>query len=339
MNKKIKNLILYGLLVLVVIGFSITSLFGKELLWKPENNKEIPFSGIYFDVPENVTNFKIRRSETQGLTSDLISYDVEFEYIGSDSSMRIMGKLAEQSFFGEEVTPRHSKATLKGEYDKINNLLFDEKLTHRELFKNIDNYKFSSISEIRVPLSESIKDYKFKISYEPKSLIYSENDEIAKASVFLTNARVDNFTDGDYVNKSETQSFNESGMYVNAIEIYNEDMISNIGFWRNVNNVIFIVSVILTLGLIWLDRQNSQYFIILLMLISILTSFRFMEVGVSTLGALVIMPILGVLAVLVGRQMPRERISFNKYDFSQSLLGAFSMLFLGMVLYLIPKII
>ena len=83
----------------------------------------------------------------------------------------------------------------KSHHDVINNLLFDDKLNYGDLYKKIENYKLTSISEIRVPLSESVKDYKFKISYEPKELIYSENNKLATLTVFLTNARVDNFTD------------------------------------------------------------------------------------------------------------------------------------------------
>lgn len=337
MNKKIKNIILYGILMAIVLGFALSPMLGKEILWNSDQNVQIPFSGIHFDKLENISAFKIKRYETPGQVSSLISYDVEFEYTGSESSMRIMGKLAEQAFFGENVSPIHSKATLKGEYEKINNLLFNEKLTNRDLFKNLQNYKFSSTSEIRVPLNEEVKNYKFKITYLPKTLVYENNKELAKASVFLTNARVDNFTDGDYLNKSETQSFNESGMYVNAIEVYNEETIKKIDLFNNINNIIFILSVIITLGLIWIDRPNTQYFIIIFIFISILTVYRFLETGVSTLGAFTVFPILGFLGVLVGRLTSREKITFNKYDFSQGLLGAILLMILSIFLYLLPR--
>lgn len=339
MNKKIKNLVLYGILMVIVFGSVFTPFIADEFLWKPENNKAIPFSGIHFDIPTNISNFKIRRSETQVLNDDLISYDIEFEYKGADSSMRIIGKIAEQAFFGDTVVPRHSKATLKGEYDKINNILFDEKFTFGDLYKKIVDYKFTSVSEIRVPLSESVKNYKFRLSYDPKILIYSEGKELAKTSVFLTNARVDNFTDGEYVNSSEILSFNESGMYINALEVYDEESITNISFWKNVNNVVFILSVIISLILIWLDRINSPYFLITTILVSILTFYRFFEFGVSTLATVTVFPILGILAVIIGRLTSREKIQFNKYDFAQGLLGAFTLFILSLILYIMPKLI
>lgn len=339
MNNKVRNLILFGILMVVVLGFTLTPLFGKELLWRPENNQTVPFSGIHFDTPTNVSNLKIRRSEKDGLVSDLISYDVEFEYRGADSSMRIIGKLGEQSFFGETITPRHSKATLKGEYDKINDILFNERLNYRDLYKNLDQYKFDSTSEIRVPLSESIKDYKFTISYEPKTLTYSLDNEIAKTSVFLTNARVDNFTDGEYVNKSETQSFNESGMYVNVIEVFDEGTINKMNFWNNVNNVVFILSVIVVLGLIWFEKAKSPYFVIVAMLISVLTVYRFLEIGVSPLATVTAFPLMGILTVVIGRLMSRNNIVFNKYDFTQSIVGALILLVFGLLLYVLPIVI
>ncbi|MDO5027924.1 MAG: hypothetical protein Q4E36_01550 [Bacillota bacterium] len=339
MNKKVKNLVLYLILLLILFLSSLSPLFGKEILWKEKYNKTIPFAGIYFDIPTNVANLKIRRSETEGLLNDLISYDVEFEYTGVDSSMRILGKTAEQSFFGDTVVPKHSKATLKGEYDKINNLIFDEKLNYGDLHKNVENYKFVSTSEIRVPLAEAVKNYKFRITYEPKRLVYDEGVELSKVSVFLTNSRVDNFTDGEYINASETQSFNESGMYVNVLEIYDGEKISSMNFWHKVNNVLFILSVILVLALIWFDRLKSPYLMILAMMVSILTFFRFFELGVSVRAVLIAFPIFGFLDVIVGRQTMRDKFAFNKYDFSQGLLGALLMFFLAMIVYLLPKLI
>lgn len=339
MNKKVKNLIIYLSLLLTLFLSSLSPMFGKDILWKEKYNKTIPFAGVYFDIPTNVANLKIRRSETDGLLNDLISYDVEFEYTGVDSSMRILGKTAEQSFFGDSVVPKHSKATLKGEYDKINNLIFDEKLNYGQMHKNLENYKFTSTSEIRVPLSEGVKNYKFRISYEPKRLIYDEGEELSKVSVFLTNSRVDNFTDGEYINDSETQSFNESGMYVNILEVYDGEKISSLNFWHKVNNVIFILSAVLVLALIWLDKSKNPYLMILAMIISVLTFFRFFEFGVSVKAVLIFFPIFGFLSVLLGRQTVKDKIAFNKYDFTQGLLGAIIMFFIAMIIYLLPKLI
>lgn len=337
MNKKIKNFILYGIFLLIGLGCILTPWFGKDFLWIPENNKVVPFGGIYFDMPTNINNLKIRRSENVGSGFDLISYDVEFEYIGNDSSMRVIGKLGEHAFFGDSVVPRHSKATLKGEYETINNVLFDERLNYGELYKKLDDYKFVSTSEIRVPLSESIKDYKFRISYEPKKLIYSENKKLAKLTVFLTNTRVENFTDSEYINQSEVQSFNESGMYVNVLELYDEKTINSMDFWNNVNNVIFILSIIVVLALIWLEKTYNPYIIILLLMINSLTGYRFFEVGIATRGVIFIFPILGIIATITGRMMARDRIAFNKFDFSQSLGGAILLLIIGVFLYVVPK--
>ena len=162
MNKKVKNLILYLVLFLILFAFSFTPLFGTEELWNKKKNEPTPFHGIYFDIPTNVSNLKVIRSADIDDTETEISYDVEFEYQGADSSMRIIGILERQAFFGEGVVPKHSKATLKGEYESINETLFNERLKLKDLYKKTKDYKFKSISEIRVPLTESNGKYKFK---------------------------------------------------------------------------------------------------------------------------------------------------------------------------------
>lgn len=337
MNIRIKNFIIYGVLILIIAAFLLTPFLGKEVLWRPEENKQVPFAGIYFDAPTNINNLTIKRGKTENLSNKLISYDIEFEYIGPDSSMRIIGKLGEQAFFGDEVVPRHSKATLKGEYDAINDVIFNERLTYGNLHKNLENYKFTSTSEIRVPLSESVKDYKFRLSYEPKELVYSNDTLLSIVSPFLTNARVDSFTDSEYVNESQIQGFNTNGMYVNLLEIYDANKISSINFKNNINNVIFILSIILILILIWLKRVHNPYVLILIMMITALTFYRFFEIGITTKGAMIVFPILGIFTVLAGKLVSRDEIKFNKYDFTQSLLGALVLFVFGLILYVVPK--
>lgn len=337
MNKKIKNIILYGLLLVVLIGFSFTPLFGVDLLWKPENNKSVPYNGIYFDVPTNISNLKVVRSQKASSDGNLVSYDVEFEYAGTDSSMRVIGLLAEQSFFGDSVVPRHSNATLKGEYENINNKLFTETLAQRELYKKVPEYKFTSTSQIRVPLSESVKNYKFKLTYKPRYLTYSEENVLGNMSAFLTNARVDSFTDTEYTDHHETQSFVEAGMYVNTLEMYNSAKISNINMFKNLNNVIFILSVILMLAIIWLDKMPNEYFAIGIMMVTSLTFYRFLDTGVSTKAALFAFPVIGFIIVLLGRFMKRDKFKVNRYDFPQGLAGAILLTVLAVFVYVIPK--
>ncbi len=337
MDKKIKNYILYSLLFLVLIGFSFTPLFGNEFLWKPENNKSVPYNGIYFDVPTNISNLKVVRSQRAATDGNLVSYDIEFEYAGTDSSMRVVGMLAEQSFFGDTVVPKHSNATLKGEYENINNKLFSEILTQRALYMKTPEYKLASTSQIRIPLSESVKNYKFKLTYKPRYLVYSENNVLGNMSVFLTNARVDSFTDTEYTDHHETQSFVEGGMYVNTLEMYNSTKISNINTFKNVNNVIFILSVILLLALIWLDKMPNEYFAIGIMMVSALTIYRFLETGVTTKAALFAFPVIGFVIVLLGRFMKRSKFNLNRYDLPQGLVGAILLTVLAVFVYVIPK--
>ena len=133
------------------------------------------------------------------------------------------------------------------------------------------------------------------------------------------------------------QSFNESGMYVNVLELFDDAKINSINFWKNVNNVIFILSTILVVGLIWLGRTSNPYILMALMFANILTLYAFFEIGITTKGILYIFPILGIVTVILSRLMARDRLAFNKYDFSQSLGGAILLALLGIIVYVVPN--
>ena len=334
MNKKIRNLIIYAILLLIIFATTFMPWFGKDILWDQKKNKTVPFGGIFFDSPSSVDNLKISRGYNED--DSVYTYKISFNYSGADSSMRILGKLSEHTFFGSDVAPSKSIVTLKGDFDSINNIIFDEKLNNGNLHKNLPEYKFSSTSEMRVPLSEDIKDYGFNLSYRPKSLIYKNNSKLSQLSAFVTNARVDKFTDDTYANDAEIYSFNEGGMYVSLVEEYDQSQISRINIFRNINNVLFVLSAIITLFVIWSDRLNSPLYKIIPMLVSVVRFYGFFNVGLSLLAAILILPILGFITVLLGKIMNKDSISFNKYDFSQSLLGAISMFVIGLIFFVIP---
>lgn len=340
-NKKIINLIIYAILFVVLALSVLSPLIGKELLWNPEANTSMPFNGINFDVPTNISNFKITRSINESLNRELISYDVEFKYTGDDSNMRIIGKLGEQAFFGSGVVPKKSNVVLKGDFGVINDSLFNEKLQLKDYYKKTEDYQLDSISEVRVPLTEDIGEYKFRVSYEPRKLVYNLGEELGTMAVFITNGRVDKFSDTKYeeekTNKIETQSYVEQKIYVNLLESFDEKQISNLERNKNINNVIFILSVLASIIMIWINKKTNPFILVCLIFVNILTFYRFFNLGVATKAVVFIFPILGYIGLVLGKLINKEKINIHKHDLTQGLAGAIFMLFLGLMVYVVPK--
>ncbi|MDO5725261.1 MAG: hypothetical protein Q4P29_03045 [Tissierellia bacterium] len=336
MNKRAKNLIVYLVFFAVLLISMFSSLFSKANLWRPENNKSVDFNGIYFDIPTNISNLKISRSINDKGVRDKIIYDVEFAYAGSDSNMRIIGQVCEQIFFKDGVNPSHSNVTLKGEYDSINDSLFDEKLVLREYYKEVPEYKFASKSQIRVPLTEAINTYKFRLVYEPRELIYSKDTKIGELAVFLTNARIDKFTDNKYDSKTETHSYVESGINIKALEVYDEAKLQKIANINKLNNALFVISVIGAIIIIALNKTNNLMFLTAAMSVTVLTFYRFMQRGIAPKATFTAIPIIAFITYILIKIITKEKLKFKKTDFTQALVYSIVMMLISVMVFALP---
>lgn len=338
MNKKVKNTILYAILFVILFISTFSKMFDVANIWEPDKNVGSSFNGIYFEKPSYVSNMKVVRSLVNENGVDKLFYDIEFVYSGQDSNMRIIGDVSEQAFFGDGVVPKHSNVTLKDQYDDINTELFNDRLVLKDYYKKTPDYNFKSSSSIRVPLNEEVNTYKFRLTYTPRYLVH-EDDVIAKTGVFLTNARVDQFThnkDAKSTDELNQQSFSNAGMTANVVEAYDSGAVSKIETVRKINNVIFTISVLAMLALIWLSKKTNEFAAIGLMFVTILTFYKFFGVGVAAVATYTALPLIAFIAVLIGKQMPKKDFKFNKYDFSQALVGAVLFCILSIIVFVLP---
>lgn len=339
MSKRLKNVILFGIFIVILFISTFSSQFGKNILWSNENNEGRGFNGLLFKNPVEISELIVSRSFENKNSKDLIRYDVEFIFSGEDSSLRILGTPTRQIFFDEGIVPSHSVVSLKGDYDKINDQLFNEKLKHAELYKNVLDYEYKPISEIRVPLSSDIEKYSFSIYYEPRDLVYKNKDVVAKNTVFITNAKVDKFVNAEKDLEGENPYFNQSGFYVNAQEVLNSNAISRISIMNNIASVIFVASVVLVLILIWIDKKKLSNLYSLLLLLILLTFYRFLGVGTSTLAILTIYPILAYIAICISKLMGKEKnsLKITSRDLKQALGYTLLFFIVTLLICIIPR--
>lgn len=334
MNKRIINYVLLGLVFVGLLVSMISPLVSREKLWDPELNQPVSFSGISFDDPLDIKNLKVQRSIGDYLGKEVINYDIQFDFEGEESNFRIIGDTLDQVFVSG-AEPELSKVVLKGGYDSINNIVFDQKTSLGEYYKTQPDYKFSSNSKIRVPLTDDQETYQLRLSYLPKELIYSQREKLAELSVFLINGKVDEFSDIKLKNSAITDSFVQDEFYINIYEDINEDRLEKIKLYNNINSGIFIISVLGLLGAVWMGWTNP-FLISGLLLASTMTFYKFINQGIDVKGVILMMPIFGFVSVVVSKLISKTELKLNRYDFSQGLLGAVVFLFVGLLVYVVP---
>lgn len=336
MSKRLKNVILFAIFILILFLFTFTSVFQKGILW-PQLNHEREFTGIIFQNPANVTDLVISRSIVKENSEDLIKLDVTFTYDGNDSVARILGTPARNVFFAEKVNPTYSVVTLKGDFDKVNNTLFNEKLKLRDLYKKSPgDPEFVAKSVLKLPLTSKVNKYQFTVFYDPQPLMYSDGRKVEDATVFLTNARVEDWQESTKGTNSAKEAFSKSGYYVNQLELINESLVTKISFVNTLSTVLFLLSCIMMGILIWMNHKKFIFFLIP-MLIMIPSSYRFLEYGVSTLGLLIAFPILAFIAALIAHIMARPTIKMEKKEIKQSVAFAIVFFLFSLVLFIIPR--
>ncbi|WP_138158841.1 hypothetical protein [Peptoniphilus catoniae] len=337
MSKRLKNAIIFGIFILILFISTLTGKFSANNLWSQSEGISSEFGGLLFKDPADVLNLTVQRSIDKSDGEDIVKYDVEFIYQGQDSDLRILGTPVRQVFFGKGLVPSHSVVNIKGDYDKINDKLFNEKLSLNDYYKKTENYEFTAKSQIRLPLENREEAYSFTLYYKPRDLMYKSEDKFASMSVFITNARVDKFTNSQKMGENENPTFSESGFYVNAQEVKNDSKVSRVSLFNNVTYLVFVVSVILVAGLIWLDKKSlSKLFIPLFMLI-ILTFYKFLGLAASTPVILIVFPILSYIGTSLARLMTKDTLKLTKKELKQNLAYTIAFFVFMLVVIIIPR--
>lgn len=339
MNKRIKKLVIFAIFLLVLMLFSLTAFFSKSLMW-PNSNVEREFDGILFNNSDGVENLQVARSVVKEGSEKLIKYDIKFSYAGEDSTARIMGTPTRQIFFGEGVNFSKSKVKLKGDFDKINKSLFEEKLKLKvkDFYNKTENKDFKAVSEVKLDLSEKVGEYAFEVYYNPNPLYFSGGQKVEDASIFVTNAKVENWTETTKSTDSVKEAYTNSGYYINKLELIDQGLINKISLINTISTVAFLVLTLVVIALIWLGKGSFPIYLGALF-IMIPAFYRFMDKGTSNLGVLIIYPILGCLASIVARFLAAdEDVTFGTKEMKQSLAFLLMYFVASVVLFMIPRV-
>lgn len=339
MNERIKKLVVFAIFILVLMLASLTAFFSKSLMWpNAEVNRE--FDGILFNNADGVENLQVSRSLEKGANENLIKYDIKFNYTGEDSTARILGTPNRQIFFDEGVGFSKSKVNLKGDFDKINKSLFEEKLKLKvkDFYNKTDNKDFKSVSEVKLALKEKVGEYEFTVYYKPNPLYFSGGQKVEDASIFVTNAKVENWTESIKSSNSVKEAYTNSGYYVNKIELINQGLINKISLINTASTVIFLVLTLGVIALIWFDRGNFQIYLGALFLM-IPAFYRFIDKGTSNLGVLIAYPILGLIASIAARFLASDGdFTFGNKEMKQSVAFLLMYFVFSLVLFVIPRV-
>lgn len=341
MNKKLKNVLILGLFLLVLLVSSLTPLFGRSYQWRKEVNEVASFGGLLFDEPQNVSNLVVNRSVDDQGSEKLIQYDISFTYAGSPSNLRILGTPARQIYFPEKVIPSKSIVTLKAEFDKVNRALF-EKMELRDLYKKREDYGFKATSQMRIPLEESVGEYKFRVLEAPRPLVYGKDQLLAESAVFLTNARVDKFTDVSLAKKGsditpKTLTDSQGGLYANALELIRTKAVQRVVLARHIASGIAIAAVVAILAIIWLDRKSLLKLNSWILMVLALCFYPLIDVGYHSAAVFTFFPVFGFLAGLAGRMMVKDTLQVKKRDLQQSLGLAIIFFVVAILVLLVPR--
>lgn len=318
----------------------MTHYFGDEVTFPIEKNQAKSFDGLIFDEPVNISNLTVKRSVETDQNENLYKYDIHFNYSGDPSDLRILNTPVRQIFFPEDVIASRSNATLKGEYDKINQAIIPS-LSTAEWFTKLSDDKFLAKSEIRLPLDEEINEYDFTIYTKPRDLVLQTDKTLAEVGVFITNAKMGKFTDDvhladdDLSPKMTTKE--ESGIYVNALEIVNDPVAKNMKLGHNVGMFVFIISVIMVLASIWINRPQLMRLRVVGIFLNILSFAPFLNKGVSNVGALVVLPILTFIAYVLTQLFGRRKFVLKANDFKRALGVALIFLVVSIFVFIVPR--
>lgn len=338
MNRRLKNLILFGIFIIILFISTLAKQFSTEILWKQDSDTAKEFQGLLFQNPTEISNLKVSRTPVEGANGNLVRYDVDFTYSGEGSSFRILGTPVRQIFFESPILAEHSVVSLKGDYDKVSQVLMNDKLA-LNLPLNNEDLKLSSKSEIKVTLDPEVENYTFSMYYNPMNIKYMQENVISQISVFLTNAKIDKFTNSQNITDVQNTNFTESGYNVNVQEYKNNSKLTEISLINNLSKIIFVVSTVLSVALIWIDKKSLSTLFIPIFMLMVLSFYRFLDMGISTFGALCIMPIIAYISACISKLMGRDTLKLTKKDYKQNLAFTIVFFIIVLVVIIIPRAI
>ena len=320
MNKKMQNVILFGIFLLIVFSSILTQFFGASILYPSITKENTSFDGLIFDQPVNISNLSLVRSIEKDQEENLYKYDIRFTYTGDPSDLRILNTPVRQIYFPEGVSPSRSNATLKGEYDKINQSIL-ESLHLKDRYTIDEDFKFLTKSEIRVPLSEDVGEYSFTVYTSPREFTYQGDKKLSDIGVFITNAKCEKFTDNLGIGKNEknlkpvTNTKSQSGTFINSLELIDESNVKSTNIINKVTTALFILSIVAVLLTIAFMNKNLKFLTLLGIYVSIITMPSLFNKGLSNVAVLLILPALGYLGYLINNLIYKDKMQLKNKDF------------------------
>lgn len=338
MQKQIKNGIIFVVFLVLCFLLTLTPFISEAALFPVKETKDLPFHGLIFDNPARVDHLKITR-RPEGGRDGRYRYDVRFRYRGDASSLRVLGALSDNVYLPEGVEPSHSKVRLKGDYDKVSGAVY-ESLNIRDLVAKED-FTLQPDAEMRIPLDEKVGDYAFSVSNLPGTLSLSSKRPVATVGVFITNGKVDDFSDvakdDDKDVKPVTGSKTRSGIYINSLERIYPAAMNRVRFWNTASKVVAAVAVIAVGAVIFLDRKKLYPVIPFSMLAFVFALPRAMGKAPGNLGAFLLLPLAAGIGYLLFKLMTRRELRLSGLDLRQG-LGFFLLAFcLSVFVFVVPR--
>ena len=144
------------------------------------------------------------------------------------------------------------------------------------------------------------------------------------------------FKESTKTTDSIKEAFNDSGYYVNKLEMINSSFVSRINILNTLATVVFLVLCLFVVVMIWFNRNNYILYVAP-MFIMISTFYRFIDKGSSNLGIIIIYPILGFIGALVGKLISKDVVMVDKKDLKQSLGLALMYLCFCIIVFIVPR--
>lgn len=95
------------------------------------------------------------------------------------------------------------------------------------------------MSEVKLDLSEKVGEYAFEVYYNPNPLYFSGGQKVEDASIFVTNAKVENWTETTKSTDSVKEAYTNSGYYINKLELIDQGLINKISLINTISTVAF----------------------------------------------------------------------------------------------------
>lgn len=338
MQKQIKNGILFVVFLLLCFLLTLTPLVSEQSLFLSKGMSRSGFDGLIFDDPTNIEHLQITR-RLEGSDPTLFRYDVKFRYEGDPSSVRVLGKVAEPVYLPEGTTPSKSKVVLKGEYEKINTAV-KESLQLNKVLEKL-NFKLQPASELRIPLDEKTEDYVFSVVTRPTSVSVRSGKNLADIGVFITNGKMDKFTDAldvkDKSMKPQVTTKTQSGTYINSLELIDGSVQSRLNVLRTLSIIACVVSAVGGFLIILADKNKLYPLVYGAMVLFSLALSKAMLQAPNNWATFLGFPLLAYGGYLLYKMMRRPRIIVKSLDFRQGAGMAILVLILSTYLFAVSK--